>query len=116
MRKEHAEHSKDVPQLRQIIDSTWRKEADLAALKKEMEQLDRRIQLALKPVGDNQDGEKVETEEGTVPQQKAPGSDDPQKHIPSRLRQIADASGDRIIIGGVPPHTEENLKHKKMKM
>ena len=27
---------KDVPQLRQIIEGTWRKEADLAALKKEM--------------------------------------------------------------------------------
>ena len=38
---------KDVPQLRQIIEGTWRKEADLAALKMEMEQLDRQIQLAL---------------------------------------------------------------------
>lgn len=33
-RKERASLEKDVPQLRQIIEGTWRKEADLAALKK----------------------------------------------------------------------------------
>ena len=33
-RKERTLLEKDVPQLRQIIEGTWRKEADLAALKK----------------------------------------------------------------------------------
>lgn len=58
-RKERASLEKDVPQLRQIIEGTWRKEADLAALKKEMERLDRQIQLALKPVGSDRDGEEA---------------------------------------------------------
>lgn len=43
---------KDIPQLESIINSTWRKEADLAALKAEMESLDRRIQLSLKPISE----------------------------------------------------------------
>ncbi len=126
-RKERAGLNEDVPQLRQIIDSTWRKEADLAVLKKEMEQLDRRIQLALKPVGNDQDGEAVQKENETSQQndtrqkngsqQQLPAGDDPLKHIPARLRQIADAFGGRIVIGGVPPHKKDDeIPGKKMKI
>ena len=116
-RKERAALEKDVPQLRQIIEGTWRKEDDLAALKKQMERLDRQIGLALKPVGDGQDGEGEQEEQGPEhgAQRKVPEADDPARHIPARLRQIADASGGRIVIGGVPPHTEKNTTNKKIK-
>ena len=67
-RKERILLEKDVPQLRQIIEGTWRKEADLAALKKEMEQLDRQIQLALKPVGILQHPKRNYNEKSRMPQ------------------------------------------------
>lgn len=108
-RKERTLLEKDVPQLRQIIEGTWRKEADLAALKKEMERLDRQIQLALKPVGSDRDGEEAgeqqEQRQEKDARREAPAADDLQRHIPARLRQIADASGGRIVIGGrAAPH------------
>ena len=119
-RKERASLEKDVPQLRQIIGSTWRKEADLAALKKEMERLDRQIQLALKPVGSDRDGEEAgeqqEQRQEKDARREAPAADDLQRHIPARLRQIADASGGRIIIGSVPPRTDDDFPSKKIKL
>lgn len=115
-RKERTLLEKDVPQLRQIIEGTWRKEADLAALKKEMEQLDRQIQLALKPVGSDRDGEEAgeqqEQRQEKDARREAPAADDLQRHIPARLRQIADASGGRIVIGGVPPRTDDDFHPK----
>ena len=119
-RKERTSLEKDVPQLRQIIEGTWRKEADLAALKKEMEQLDRQIQLALKPVGSDRDGEEAgeqqEQRQEKDTRQEAPAADGLQRHIPARLRQIADASGGRIIIGSVPPRTDNDFPSKKIKL
>ena len=119
-RKERTLLEKDVPQLRQIIEGTWRKEADLAALKKEMEQLDRQIQLALKPVGSDRDGEEAgeqqEQRQEKDARREAPAADDLQRHIPARLRQIADASGGRIVIGGVPPRTDDDFSSKKIKL
>ena len=119
-RKERTSLEKDVPQLRQIIEGTWRKEADLAALKKEMEQLDRQIQLALKPVGSDRDGEEAgeqqEQQQEKDARRETPVADDLQRHIPARLRQIADASGGRIIIGSVPPRTDNDFPSKKIKL
>ena len=119
-RKERILLEKDVPQLRQIIEGTWRKEADLAALKKEMEQLDRQIQLALKPVGSDRDGEEAgeqqEQQQEKDARRETPIADDLQRHIPARLRQIADASGGRIVIGGVPPRTDDDFPSKKIKL
>ena len=115
-RKERASLEKDVPQLRQIIEGTWRKEADLAALKKEMERLDRQIQLALKPVGSDRDGGEAGEQQEKDARREAPAADDLQRHIPARLRQIADASGGRIVIGGVPPRTDDDFSSKKIKL
>ena len=119
-RKERILLEKDVPQLRQIIEGTWRKEADLAALKKEMEQLDRQIQLALKPVGSDRDGEEAgeqqEQQQEKDARRETPVADDLQRHIPARLRQIADASGGRIVIGSVPPRTDNNPTTSKKKL
>ena len=119
-RKERILLEKDVPQLRQIIEGTWRKEADLAALKKEMEQLDRQIQLALNPVGSDRDGEEAgeqqEQQQEKDARRETPVADDLQRHIPARLRQIADASGGRIVIGSVPPRTDNNPTTSKKKL
>ena len=119
-RKERTSLEKDVPQLRQIIEGTWRKEANLAVLKKEMERLDRQIQLALKPAGSDRDGEEAgeqqEQRQEKDTRREAPAADDLQRHIPARLRQIADASGGRIVIGGVPPRTDDDFSSKKIKL
>ena len=119
-RKERDALEKDVPQLQQIIEGTWRKEDDLAALKKEMERLDRQIGLALKPAGEDRDGEETgaqqEQRQEKDVRREAPAADDLQRHIPARLRQIADASGGRIVIGGVPPYKDNNPTTFKKKL
>ena len=59
---------KDVPILKEIAESVWKKENDLKGLKDELLQLDRKIQLTLKPIED----ELPQTEhEITPPQNEA---------------------------------------------
>ena len=85
-----------------------------------MEQLDRQIQLALKPVGSDRDGEEAgeqqEQQQEKDARRETPIADDLQRHIPARLRQIADDSGGRIVIGGVPPRTDDDFSSKKIKL
>ena len=69
LQNERTEFMKDIPQLQQVIDSTWRKESDLASLKTEMEGLDRRIQLSLKPMNEDS-GEEVTQNEESQHEQK----------------------------------------------
>jgi len=58
---EIAKISKDVPVLNEIINGTWRKEDELKVLKTEFLALDRKIQLALKPI---EQGENKTEEDG----------------------------------------------------
>lgn len=85
-----------------------------------MEQLDRQIQLALNPVGSDRDGEEAgeqqEQQQEKDARRETPIADDLQRHIPARLRQIADASGRRIVIGSVPPRTDNNPTTSKKKL
>lgn len=105
---------KDIPQLESIINSTWRKEADLAALKAEMESLDRRIQLSLKPISEEAEttskDEKMELE-----QQSTEMNEHTAISIPSRLQQIAAASGGRIVISSIPKPGTNKSPGKKLK-
>jgi hypothetical protein len=39
---------KDIPVLKEVVESTWRKESELKALKDDLIKLDREIQLSLK--------------------------------------------------------------------
>lgn len=118
MKKDYAECMKDIPQLESIINSTWRKEADLAALKAEMESLDRRIQLSLKPISE-------ETETGTddeievdPEQQQKPATEENHtlNNIPNRLQQIAAASDGHIVIASMPRFDTNKVPGKKMKL
>ena len=70
-----------------------------------MEQLDRQIQLALNPVGSDRDGEEAGE------QQEQQQEKDARRETP-----IADASGGRIVIGGVPPRTDDDFPSKKIKL
>lgn len=114
MKKDYAECMKDIPQLESIINSTWRKEADLAALKAEMESLDRRIQLSLKPI--SEEAEMAPKDEKTeLEQQDTAMKEHAAINIPSRLQQIAAASGGRIVISSIPKPGTNKSPGKKLK-
>lgn len=49
----------DIPTLRQVIDSSWRKEDELNELKSQLRKLDRQIQQSLKPISEDKDGEEI---------------------------------------------------------
>jgi len=63
--KDNVKLSADLPVLKEIAQSTWRKENELKNLKTELAALDRKIQLSLKPVdaGEDKQEEKPEMEE-----------------------------------------------------
>ena len=120
--KENEKLAKDIPTLREVVDGTWRKEPELAALRAEFTDLDRKIQLSLKPIEESE-GQPV-NEVAADKKQSVPdnpqhaGSGNSQPYVPSRLREIADGSGGRIVIGtagGSPPKTETPT-HKGIKL
>lgn len=56
-RAENEKLEKDIPVLKEVVESSWRKESELKALKEDLVRLDREIQLSLKPI---EEGEGVE--------------------------------------------------------
>ncbi len=87
-----------------MVESTWRKEPELAALRDEFKELDRKIQLSLKPIEESEGqpvnevaaDKKQSPEDNRQPSQINSG----QPYIPARLREIADNSGGRVVIAG----------------
>ncbi|MFU2440994.1 N-6 DNA methylase [Bacteroides sp.] len=53
--KEVEQISKDIPILQEVVKETWKKEDQLQQLKSDLAALDRKIQLSLKPVKQNED-------------------------------------------------------------
>ena len=53
--KEVEQISKDIPILQEVVKETWKKEDQLKQLKSDLAALDRKIQLSLKPVKQNED-------------------------------------------------------------
>jgi len=89
--------SKDLPVLQEVTGSAWRREAELKELKTELAALDRKIQLSLKPVDENE--EKQSEKEGQSLQ--------PQR-LPERLLEAKAAMGDRLIIASIPRYHHES--------
>ena len=48
--KEAVKLEKDIPQLRDVVNSVWRKDGELKDLKTELASVNRKIELSLKPV------------------------------------------------------------------
>lgn len=113
LQNERTEFMKDIPQLQQVIDSTWRKESELDSLKTEMEGLDRRIQLSLKPMNEDSGEEVTQNKESQHEQKVTTKDHDIMSHIPSRLKNIAATSDGRIIIASMP---KNNFSGKKFKI
>lgn len=115
-KKKNEELAKDIPILRNVVEGTWRKESELTALRSQMTELERKIQLSLKPIE-----EEAEVIEETSLMENSPQHSQPeggrQPYIPSRLQQIADASGGHIVIGRVGAQIKsESGANKGIKM
>lgn len=110
------ELAKDIPTLQSVVEGTWRKEPELTALRTQLSDLDRRIQLSLKPLEER--AEAVEDDSlSEDSRQEIPAQSDREHYIPSRLQQIADASGGRIVIGRVGAQVKsESSTNKGIKM
>ena len=118
LKKDYAECVKDTPQLESIINSSWRKEADLSALKVEMESLDRRIQLSLKPISEEAETGTDNEIEVDPEQQRVPATDENHtlNNIPNRLQQVAATSDGHIVIASIPRYDTNKIPGKKMKL
>ena len=119
--KKNEELAKDIPTLQSVVEGTWRKEPELTALRAQLTELDRKIQLSLKPIEQGEevpeDGQSIE-EKSAVESPRQPVTDKEQRpYVPSRLQQIADTSGGRIVIGRVGTQVKsEPVPNKGFKM
>lgn len=81
--KEVEQISKDIPILQEVVKETWKKEDQLQQLKSDLAALDRKIQLSLKPVKQNEDSnskDESQTENkghGITPSPGAPSTTSP---------------------------------------
>lgn len=90
------------------------------ALKADLTEIDRRIQQSLKPIEESE-GKEAEEDNDVCRErhdtaEELPKEDNTAARIPSRLRQIADASGGRIVIAGVGSPPENGPAKKGIKM
>ncbi|WP_416993579.1 N-6 DNA methylase [Alistipes ihumii] len=119
-KKKNEELARDIPILKQVVEGTWRKESELTALKAEKTEIDRKIQLSLKPIeqGEEVVEEGMEHEENSLTERQAEiASENARVFVPNRLQQIADASGGRIVIGRVGAQIKtESAPNKGLKM
>jgi len=61
--KEAEKLERDIPQLRGVVNSVWRKEDELKELKTELASVSRKIELSLKPVDKSEEKEKEKEKE-----------------------------------------------------
>lgn len=119
-KKKNEELARDIPILKQVVEGTWRKEAELTALKEEKTEIDRKIQLSLKPIEQGEEvAEEVMEHEGNSLTERHDKmvSENLRPFVPNRLQQIADASGGRIVIGRVGAQIKtESTPNKGLKM
>lgn len=124
--------SKDIPILQEVVKETWKKEDQLKQLKSDLAALDRKIQLSLKPVKQNEDSNSKDESQSITPSSGAssvspatpPASDGkpyvhqppdflsaPPEKKPPHLNQppvsfsIKDAMnslGSKLVISGIP--------------
>ncbi len=104
---------KDVPVLKEVLESTFRKEPELKALKEDLIKLDREIQLTLNPISESEGTQQEQTLDkgnSTQSQGKQPETTTRQDApMPNTLQGIKEVMGDRLVIGSVggsPPKTE----------
>ncbi|SFL08158.1 Adenine-specific DNA methylase, N12 class [Porphyromonadaceae bacterium KH3CP3RA] len=123
--KDNEALQKDIPVLKEVVESTWRKEPELKALKEELMQLDREIQLSLTPIEESVT-DRVEQDENKEPVEKKVASmsndESPENRelpLPNTLQGIKEVMGERLVIASVgnnSPKIEKREFSKAMKM
>ncbi len=93
---------KDIPVLKEVVESIWRREPELVELKSELLKLERQIQQSLKSTGETE-GQIPAPVNGAVSKQIPPleknNPEGPPK-VPVHLQKISEASDGKIIIAG----------------
>ena len=111
---------KDIPVLKEVVESNWRKEPDLKILKDDLIKLDREIQLSLKPIEESEGQENATLDNGVggIPAKKETvGNNNAQ--IPGTLKDVKEIMGDRLVIASVgssPPKVEKKEGSKGFKI
>lgn len=83
--KENAELSKDISILREIVATSWPKDAEIKRLNEELVTLNRKIQLTIKPAGGHEGG----TDDGPeMKGRKAAGGSDSTPDLPRKARHV----------------------------
>jgi hypothetical protein len=95
--------SKDIPVLKEVVESTWRREPELAELKLEMVKLERKIEQSLKSTGETEGQISIPVNE-TISKHILPTLEQNPKvppEIPEHLQKIAEVSAGKIILAGI---------------
>ena len=115
--KESEKISKDIPILQEVVKETWKKEDQLKQLKSDLDALDRKIQLSLKPVKQNEDSNSKDESQGpasdgkpyvhqppdflsTPPEKKPPHLSQPP--VSFSIKDAMNSLGSKLVIGGIP--------------
>lgn len=88
----------DIPVLKEVVNSSWKKEPELKELKTELAALERRIQLTLATKPDATGGEIISKVETSNYRQSM---DDVRSFKPQSIKEIIDSAGERLIIAGI---------------
>lgn len=116
---------KDIPVLKEVVESTWRKEPELKALKDDLIKLDREIQLSLTPISETEGQEGVSNNNVSVSnrsqsQGKYETSTVRDVPLPNTLQGVKEIMGDRLVIASVgsssPPKVEKKEPSKGIKL
>jgi N12 class adenine-specific DNA methylase len=111
---------KDIPILKEVVESNWRKEPDLKALKDDLIKLDREIQLSLKPIEESEGQENTSLNNGVagIPAKKETVYNQ-ESQIPGTLKDVKEIMGGRLVIasaGSSPPKVEKKDASKGIKL
>ena len=136
--KEVEQISKDIPILQEVVKETWKKEDQLKQLKSDLAALDRKIQLSLKPVKQNEDSTSKDESQGPAsdgkpyvhqppdflsapPEKKPPHLNQPP--VSFSIKDAMNSLGSKLVIGGIPkpgnkddPDTAHTNKPKGFKL
>ena len=116
--KDNSALQKDIPVLKEVVESIWRKEPELKSLKDELIKLDREIQLSLTPIEESVTEKEEQTEnKKNIEKQGISMSNDesPEKRelpLPNTLKGIKEVMGERLVIASVGSNSSKIEKRE----
>lgn len=100
--------SKDLPILKQVIDSTYKKEPELKDLKTQLTALDRQIQLTLTTKDEPKESNQLTSVQSTPKE----SINDVRSGQPMSIKEIIDANRDRVLIGKVDAEVKKPIEEE----